>query len=668
MIRGQKGVMVYFISGVDTDAGKSIATGWLARRWLTEGKDVITLKLVQTGNRGSSEDIARHRAMMGRTFPEDAEGLTAPQIFAYPCSPHLAAKLEEKEVDLACVLDAVRALEARHEIVLVEGAGGLLVPLTETLTTLDFVIQQGWEVIFVTGGVLGSISHTLLAFEALQARRATVAGVIYNRYPGRKDLVIDNESCAFLRKQVAERFPQAQWDELPVLDLSPASPLAQEQPVRAEEKRRPRVKTFPVNFLLEGKRALVVGGGQVGLRKTRALLDAGAEVRLVCPKALPEFDALPVEWRERGFMPEDVDGVRVVLACTNDKHVNRQILSVARIKGVPCCCADGNWAEADFIVPATLRTDDLLISVSTNGQSCRTAKEVKNALARSLAQCSPGVLFVHGIECAVPLPPVQELAKRLSFLNGLYGWCFLQTCNRTELLAWAAPELIASGLLAHAMHLPSGAYTHFGERAMHHLVMVLAGMRSHMVGEFHIVGQVRDAMDTARQEGWAHGSLLQAYADALKLSQVVRKAIQPLIPEIEVEDLALAGAQGRVVIAGTGKLGRDAVAKAHALGLEVTVLYHQHPMAGEESRPLDSWREAIQGADRFITALACPEPLFDAQGIATPIYDLGAPQNVRGGEKVFNLDSLRGDYLARTGKLSEIVRAAEDAYRESTHA
>ena len=199
--------MVYFVSGVDTDAGKSIATGWLARKLMARGTRVATVKLVQTGNLGASEDIARHRAMMGTELPEDAQGLTAPQLFPYPCSPHLAARLAGGRVEPARMLEAVRTLAERYETVLVEGAGGLAVPLTEELLTIDFVQAQGWPVIFVTGGVLGSINHSLLAFEALKRRGMTVAQILYNRYPGRKDPLIDNESCAYLRAAAARCFP-----------------------------------------------------------------------------------------------------------------------------------------------------------------------------------------------------------------------------------------------------------------------------------------------------------------------------------------------------------------------------------------------------------------------------------------------------------------------------
>ena len=87
---------VYFVSGIDTDAGKSYATGYLAREWNKNGKRTITQKFIQTGNVGHSEDIDLHRRIMEIPFTrEDQEGLTMPEIFSYPASPHLASRLDQ---------------------------------------------------------------------------------------------------------------------------------------------------------------------------------------------------------------------------------------------------------------------------------------------------------------------------------------------------------------------------------------------------------------------------------------------------------------------------------------------------------------------------------------------------------------------------------------------
>ncbi len=428
---------------------------------------------------------------------------------------------------------------------------------------------------------------------------------------------------------------------------------------------RPIRKTFPASLLIEGQTVLVVGGGRVGLRKIRSLLEAGAHVRLVCPEALEEFRSLPVEHVARCFEAGDVAGCRLVVACTDDKVVNRAVLDAARAAGVWCCCADGHWAEGDFIVPATLRTEDLTITVSTNGQSCRTAKEVKDSLVRSLAKCSSGQLYILAVDRAIPLPPRELLSQRLSFLNGLYGWAFLTTCNRTELIAWAAPELVASGLLEHAMHLPQDAVAYHKEAAMKHLTMVLAGMRAAMIGEFHIVGQVRDAFDEARLNGWAHGPLQRVYAEVLRRASVVRAAVDAHLPKIEVEELALEGATGRIVVAGTGRLAQATVQKARERGLDVEVLYHRKPLADVPCAPLESWRQVVTGAERFITCLSVETPYFRADELPVPTYDLGAPRNVEGDRGVLTLNDLRGAYLERLGCIQTLHAIAEEAYEET---
>ncbi len=172
---------VFFVSGIDTGIGKTMATGLMARSLAAVGRDVITVKLVQTGNDGFSDDIDAHRAICGGVrFPEDDDGLTAPQIFKFPSSPLLAAALEGRTVDVEAISRAVRECAVRHEIVLVESAGGLDVPLTGDLLSIDLAAREGWPLVLVSCGRLGSINHTLLSLEAAKAREMSVAGVVWN--------------------------------------------------------------------------------------------------------------------------------------------------------------------------------------------------------------------------------------------------------------------------------------------------------------------------------------------------------------------------------------------------------------------------------------------------------------------------------------------------------
>ena len=92
---------VYFISGIDTDAGKSIVTGVIARTLLQKGVHVITQKFIQTGCVGISEDILKHREIMGIPPQEvDRDGTTCPYVMTYPSSPHLAAEIDRVESEV----------------------------------------------------------------------------------------------------------------------------------------------------------------------------------------------------------------------------------------------------------------------------------------------------------------------------------------------------------------------------------------------------------------------------------------------------------------------------------------------------------------------------------------------------------------------------------------
>ncbi len=192
----------YFVSGIDTDVGKTVATGMMARWLAGKGVDAITFKLVQTGNCGFSEDIAVHRAICGGVrFPEDEAGLTAPQIFKFPSSPMLAASLEGRTVDLDAITSAAEKVIARHGVTLVESAGGMDVPLAGDTLSSDYAAARGWPLVLVTCGRLGSINHTLLSIEAALRRGMRVAGVVHN-WCAKADPVIDEDAVETVRRRL----------------------------------------------------------------------------------------------------------------------------------------------------------------------------------------------------------------------------------------------------------------------------------------------------------------------------------------------------------------------------------------------------------------------------------------------------------------------------------
>jgi len=205
---------IYFVSGIDTDAGKSVVTGLLARRWRAEGRRVMTQKFIQTGNRSMSEDIELHRRLMGIPLqPEDLDGTTCPLIFTYPSSPQLAARLDGREIDLSQVDRSSQTLLERYDVVLLEGAGGLFVPLTDTYSTIDYIAERKLPLILVTSSRLGSINHTVLSLEACRARGIEVAMLAYNLYPV-TDTPIVEDTRRYLQQYMNRYHPTAQWLEI----------------------------------------------------------------------------------------------------------------------------------------------------------------------------------------------------------------------------------------------------------------------------------------------------------------------------------------------------------------------------------------------------------------------------------------------------------------------
>ncbi len=204
-----------FITGIGTDVGKSYATGWLAKEIAATGKSVITQKLIQTGNRDVSEDIEIHRRIMGIPMQSvDLCRVTAPIILSYPASPHLAAKIDGIELDYGVASAATDTLLNKYDHVLIEGAGGLMVPLKERYLTIDYITGHKLPTVVVTNGRLGSISDTLLTLSALAAAGADVFAVIYNPYFD-KDKTIADETLGYLAAYVQEKYPDTLFLSMP---------------------------------------------------------------------------------------------------------------------------------------------------------------------------------------------------------------------------------------------------------------------------------------------------------------------------------------------------------------------------------------------------------------------------------------------------------------------
>ncbi|NHN27174.1 dethiobiotin synthase [Flavobacterium jejuense] len=157
--------MKLFITGIGTDVGKTIASAII-----TEALEADYWKPIQAGDLQNSDThkVQKYISNTKTIFHENSYALNT------PASPHLAAELDNLTIDLK----KIKEPKTKNHLV-IEGAGGLLVPLNEKDTIID-LIQPDYKVIVISRHYLGSINHTLLTIEALQNKKITIAGIIFN--------------------------------------------------------------------------------------------------------------------------------------------------------------------------------------------------------------------------------------------------------------------------------------------------------------------------------------------------------------------------------------------------------------------------------------------------------------------------------------------------------
>ena len=147
--------------------------------------------------------------------PADYAGLTCPYVFPVPCSPHLAAQLENQKIDCNVIRKATASLLTEFDLVLLEGAGGLFVPLNEEETLIDYFEEEKYPLILVSSSRLGSINHTLCALALARSRDIDVVAIIYNRFEG-TDPRIEEDS-----KKMFSNYMKKNGYSGPVIDLFP---------------------------------------------------------------------------------------------------------------------------------------------------------------------------------------------------------------------------------------------------------------------------------------------------------------------------------------------------------------------------------------------------------------------------------------------------------------
>ncbi len=177
-----------FVTATGTDVGKTFVAVSLIRHLRRQGHDVEAIKPVLSGfdpNEAAASDPGILLDALGLPVTADEIERISPWRFRAPLSPDLAASMEGRRIDVAEVVAFCQnAVAVRRDVLLIEGVGGIMVPLDEQRTILDVMMALGLPLILVTGSYLGSISHTLTALDSLFTRDMNVMAVIVSETPG----------------------------------------------------------------------------------------------------------------------------------------------------------------------------------------------------------------------------------------------------------------------------------------------------------------------------------------------------------------------------------------------------------------------------------------------------------------------------------------------------
>jgi dethiobiotin synthetase len=169
-----------FVTGTDTGVGKTVLAAALAAALRADGVDVAAFKPVVTGLDEPQDDRPADHELLAAAAGRPADEVT-PHRFGPAVSPHLAAELAGTVLDPAALVAAARGLRA--DVVVAEGVGGLLVPLTLGYTVRDLAVDLGWPVVVAARPGLGTINHSLLTVEAARAGGLDVRAVVLTPWP-----------------------------------------------------------------------------------------------------------------------------------------------------------------------------------------------------------------------------------------------------------------------------------------------------------------------------------------------------------------------------------------------------------------------------------------------------------------------------------------------------
>jgi dethiobiotin synthetase len=197
----------FFVTGTDTEVGKTLVSGALILKLREQGKTVIGFKPVVAGTyQNTNGDVLNEDVEALRIASHLAPGQLelCSYVLNMPVAPHLAAKDMDITLELNAIMQAISKVQVQSESLVIEGAGGFLVPLNQDEDLGDFAQQINLPIILVVGMKLGCINHALLTQEAIKARGLKIAGWVANSLA--TEMLLLKENIATLQARIEAPF------------------------------------------------------------------------------------------------------------------------------------------------------------------------------------------------------------------------------------------------------------------------------------------------------------------------------------------------------------------------------------------------------------------------------------------------------------------------------
>jgi len=207
-----------FVTGTDTGVGKTLVTATVVSALKAQSVNAGVMKPITTGS-ADGHALSDPDWLISVTETADAPDLVAPYRLRLAAAPLVAATRANVAIDPSRITQAFRALSARHDCVLVEGIGGVLVPVTADLFVVDLIKRLGLPVLLVARAGLGSINHTLLTLDCLRTRGVPILGLVFN-HPARPPAAPDESDTI---PTILRLSPVRSFGELPYCEGLPAT-------------------------------------------------------------------------------------------------------------------------------------------------------------------------------------------------------------------------------------------------------------------------------------------------------------------------------------------------------------------------------------------------------------------------------------------------------------